>query len=358
MRFLKKLRIAEKALITSECWTYYKFLVLQNSPEFEEWILSHMQLYINENCYSVFGEKGDMYSLEYYSNILKFDEIKLVSCKKSDIVETLIDLLDSEKYVILDVNYNRIIKPNEDDFWLHETLIYGYDEKSKVFYSPIMRNGRFVLEEISFEIVEVAYGDVVDFYKQDKMRLFNRRRWFFGITAMSLCSCYHNDNKFYDFIDKLTKEIRGSIFLKQEWYSDQTTKTNGVFYEGLSILLLLSQKCKQAIEDDEILKNLWRNSVVFLKLYEHQYLIQRGMKCFFKSVCKYSIEMKNLIEQYSKSCSEVKNIIYMFQKLQLTADKGILDRIAIKLKKLYMVEKEILDKFVSIARTEYIEMVN
>lgn len=358
MRFLKKLRIAEQALITSECWTYYKFLVLQNSSGFEEWILSHMRLYISENCSSVFGEKGDMYSLEYYSNILKFDEINIVSCQKNGIVKTLIELLETEKYVILDVNYNRIIKSNKDDFWLHETLIYGYDEDSQVFYSPIMRNGHFVLEEIPFEVVEVAYGDVVDYYNQDKMRLFNRRRWFYGVTAISLHSCYHNDNKYYDFIDKLIKEIKGEIFLKQEWCSDETTKTNGVFYEGLSILLLLSRKCRQAIEDDVILEKLWRNSVSFLKLYEHQYLIQRGMKFFLRSVCKYSIEMKNLIEQYSKCCSEVKNIIYMFQKLQLTADKKILDRIAMKFEKLYMVEKDILEKYVSIARKEYIEMIN
>lgn len=46
---MKILDVCSNPLITSECWTYYKFAVMQTSDYFDVWLTNHMDLYIDQN---------------------------------------------------------------------------------------------------------------------------------------------------------------------------------------------------------------------------------------------------------------------------------------------------------------------
>ena len=51
----KTLPIELKPLVTSECWNYYKFAIMQTMPEFDVWLASHPQLYISQNGIVYYG---------------------------------------------------------------------------------------------------------------------------------------------------------------------------------------------------------------------------------------------------------------------------------------------------------------
>ena len=57
----KILNISNDTLVNSECWTYYKFAIMQNSKSFDVWLTNHMELYIEQNGNAVFGYDGMMY---------------------------------------------------------------------------------------------------------------------------------------------------------------------------------------------------------------------------------------------------------------------------------------------------------
>ena len=66
---LRKLQLSKEVFINSECWTYYKFAVMQTSDYFETWLTNHMELYIDQNDSAVLGNDGMMYPLSYYGEI-------------------------------------------------------------------------------------------------------------------------------------------------------------------------------------------------------------------------------------------------------------------------------------------------
>ena len=132
----KILPIEIKPMVTSECWTYYKFAILQTVNNFDYWLSTHMSIYMDNNGRVLFGENGSFYPLSYYNDILKIGEEKYGSISQNDIVDFLISEIDKGNYIILDVNYNKIANRSREVFRFHETLVYGYNKKDKVLLCP------------------------------------------------------------------------------------------------------------------------------------------------------------------------------------------------------------------------------
>ena len=65
----KRLEIAKDVMITSECWSYDKFAIMQTSPRFDVWLASHMNIYMEENGGVVFGTPGQLYPMSYFSDL-------------------------------------------------------------------------------------------------------------------------------------------------------------------------------------------------------------------------------------------------------------------------------------------------
>lgn len=101
----KILNISNDTLVNSECWTYYKFAIMQNSKSFDVWLTNHMELYIEQNGNAVFGYDGMMYPLSYYGDILNIREKHILDISAEQIVSFLIEQIDNGNYVVLDLNY-------------------------------------------------------------------------------------------------------------------------------------------------------------------------------------------------------------------------------------------------------------
>ena len=45
MMMKKILKVEKNPLILSECWTYYKFSIIQTMPNFYPWLTNHIKVY-------------------------------------------------------------------------------------------------------------------------------------------------------------------------------------------------------------------------------------------------------------------------------------------------------------------------
>ena len=102
----KKLNIPQKSLIISECWTFYKMLVMQNIKYFDTWLASHTHLCVNKDGTAYFREKGDMDPLSYFCDILEIKEQSMDSISDTDLVDFIKKQIDDEYYIIIDLDFN------------------------------------------------------------------------------------------------------------------------------------------------------------------------------------------------------------------------------------------------------------
>ena len=103
---MKKLKVAQDALVTSECWTYYKLAVAQTSPKFNEWLATHLQVFTYSYGDTVFGECGKMYPISYFSDILDIKEIDVFDVSQENIIDFIIEQIDNGFYPVIDLDFN------------------------------------------------------------------------------------------------------------------------------------------------------------------------------------------------------------------------------------------------------------
>lgn len=107
-----------------------------------------MKLYIDQYGNAVFGNDGMMYPLSYYSDILNISEKHIFDVPAEKVVNFLIKQIDSGNYVILDLNYKRIIFPDIIQFPV-----------------PILKGNTEVLKSVRTKLYEPQFSEltVVDF---------------------------------------------------------------------------------------------------------------------------------------------------------------------------------------------------
>ena len=358
----KILEVEKNPLITSECWTYYKLSVMQTIPFFDLWLANHMKMYLDQNGDAVFGDNGCMYPLSYFSDILDISDANILSVSADKIVQFLINQIDENNYIIIDVNYKKLKDRDSLQFWLHETLIYGYDTENEEFFTPMLSHGTFKETRIGFEELALAYKDAYERYTQDKALLFNRRVWFYGITALKPKKEYENTNVFYDFIYKLKWEKEGNFYERQKHASDFEHVESYVYYTGISCMLYLASYTRKLMEHEDIKEGdivRCRNSC--LKIYENQKIVLRSMKWFRGKIANENEVLEELSQKYEKCCEQVYINVLQYEKRRYTKNQEILVHVIENLEQLYWLEKEILEEYIVTATsvyTKYLEFLS
>jgi len=350
----KLLQMEKKPMITSECWSYYMFAVIQTAAHFNMWLAGHMSIYM-QNDMILFGEVSK-YRLSYYGDILDIGEQSIYSVSEKEIAKFLIEQIDKGYCIILDMNIHKLYDPASEDFLLHETLIYGYDTKCKMFLTPLLLNGTFREKAVPFESVEESYKDIRNHYEQNVDQLFTRRDWFAPITLIKPKDHYNNINACYDFIAKLKREVKGDIHTVYRGIKDSGAEKTAVIYRGLSIVRRFAEILRQEVvcSEEEIQKNYRRNYLGCLKIYEHQNIISKSMQWFLDTIESDFGRLQLLVEKYRLCCEKLRLDVTLIQKFSFTQDRQLYLRIADTLEDILPVEQEILEEFVNRATEEYI----
>lgn len=327
---IRKLPISYTDQPDGECWTFYKYAILKAHPVAAPWLASHIEFYINENMCGGYGDADcDYYRMRYYGDILSMTRIPVSDVTEGEIISTICDEIDNNRYIVTYLNFNRLY--DRDGISLHELLVYGYDKEKTVFYCPVLFGGYFEETEIAFESLATAYKDARDVYMKDGWQLLAKRSYYFGITSVRVRQDYNNDNFVADLIDKLDHEINGKRIVQT--VLPDNAPTARVCYTGNACFVGLSEYLRGAIEEGTISEEiLFRLTRTLRMMYDYRRLLLFSMEWFAKTVNgQNDPEMIAAIEQYTDCSDDVHRCCLMLCKYEQTKEVYILERIRIKL---------------------------
>ena len=337
----KILKVSGEPLITSECWTYYKMSVIQTGIGFENWLITHMKLFIDGNGNAFFGEDGELYPLSYYGDILNIEDGNIMNVSKTDVIQFIVQCINDGKYVLIDVNFRRFFDPAENAFRLHETLIYGYDLDKQEFTTSILTNNSFKRVNLNFSEVEQAYEDVLKFYEANPQRLFDRKYWFLGLTLFSYNQEYQNANYEYDLLRRLRWELSGRMYKKCAYNGT----AEYVYYTGMSALKRLCEMFESITNEEEhISNNIQQCSKACLKVYEREKILRVVAKYYYD---KNNIEDKeNVIVDLDHCCDMLEKCVFLLYKYEYTPSDRTLEKVKSFLTETQNVERRALENSV------------
>ena len=349
---MKKLPIVIDAAIMTECCTYYKMAVIQTSQHYNEWAASHLEIYGHESLGCAFGYNQRQYDLKEFDNILSFQEIDLWSVLPDKIVERLKEEIDSENYIILDCNFQKLFPEEVDRFYIHETLLFGYDDRQEVFYSSALSNGVFKEITIPFSKMRESYEDIYGYYKSHMEEKIDRQLYFFNITRMRLKENDCHENGIFSFLLKVKREADGVRLVTEKYTQDGVRQDE--FYTGIYCLKGFEKGAERLFYQQEVSDDTIHSFVLSLKkLHEHRKIILSSMYWLIEKLDGGEGEVLDAALQYASCCESMRLTYRLAYKYVLTRRREILWKIKERLGKQYIRERAALCGFEERARRLY-----
>ena len=198
----KILPVKIDAIITSECWTYWKMAIIQTLPDYMIWLSSHLDIFQNlDSVY--FGKDLKVFSNEYYSDILDIEEIKIYSISYNKIIEFIKNCINSDFYYTVfilknlnnECNNLHILHDSNNIF--HEIFIYGYDDENKVFNSiSISENNYFKPTTIAYDKLKNGYLTMQKYFYYNPSQ-YNFKRDFSYLISRSKVNYKYKTKEYY-----------------------------------------------------------------------------------------------------------------------------------------------------------------
>ena len=353
-----KLPIVIKPFVTSECFTFSKFAVMQNSPSFPMWAIRNFKLYLDIYGESSYGEI-DSYGLSHFENFLDIKDCKMLNVSIDKFIDYIIDKIDNGYYIIVDVDYNFLINAvfnlELSEPGVHEVLIYGYDNDKKVFFVPVLYKGIFREVTVDFNILKKAYSVQFTEYQADKSNLFFRRYYFFGMTAIKIKDNYSSANIMYDFIVRLGYEAKGKIVEISDFDENEKLSNTYKYSTGVSCLKYLSNIITNYILYPEEF-NIYKILNSCLKISEYHNILYSCIEWFLSQFNIIDNILLEKINEYHECCKKAEQILFMSEKYKLTQKKELLVNISKKLEILYKKEKPLFVEIANLAQDICIEL--
>lgn len=331
MELVYRLPVVYNTGIVSECWTSYKLAVMLNDRRSKSWLASHLEIYMEDDGWTVFGNNFDVHPLNYFDEILEIQEVKYEKISEKNIVKILINLLNGGKYVTIDcLPKNGVI---------HERMIYGYDLKESVFFSlGVGPQSQLEERKVPFEMLKFEYRQMLEHRKIHKIEKFMRRNWFYTITTMRLRKDYRNDNATFEMLKKIFREIHGYKIIREEptFLMHDDIK---VSYTGLSCLKGMATIVKRKGFQEHSL------TMALVALYEHRVIIQKSLEWFCDELQLKDDEIYSIINKYKNAIKSIKILYSLSLKNDICGVGGFEEKLIKQLNLQYYKEKEILMDF-------------
>ena len=342
----KKLPLKINASVHTECWTYFKLSIIEAYKQGKNWLYSHMPLYVDGKGCAMFGStENKVLGMKYFSDILTFEKVDYWAINPNEIVDTIINCLDEEKYVIL-----YIFTPPKFK-WPHEYLLFGYDKERQLFLTSLTsNNGMFREETISFDDIKKGFSTLKNWYENDKTTIEEKSNWFFLYTTISISNSNTPDWNTTEILLKLLYEANGKGYIELEnFQQDEGYTSHKVFY-GFSSLLGMAEHMdglifsKQYIDSQyfiEISDNLVRS---LRKIYEYFTIIYESIKTLYLQYSSNDIYL--CIKSYQQCYSRTKELYLIAIKFRETHNWDLLVNIRECMPNLYVdIKKTIMDLY-------------
>ena len=249
---LKKLPICIENSLPTECWSYYRFAVIEAYPHLIPWTVQHYQhIFSSYECgWEVFhGQNGAKYDqLTYYSDALITEGMYHGEIPSDALIPFIREKIDRGMYPLIECDYSLLM--GREPGFIHEVLIYGYDDEKQVLFCPLLKNGKWREETIGYAEFQQAYASF-DHLSSDIIgsNLF-KREYLAPVTLLSPRKDY--DTKYSPFI--LCNDLRAIEFQSYRVYETYDTADGSIcpVYNGyLGVYNALLIAAKRILADEE-----------------------------------------------------------------------------------------------------------
>jgi len=306
----------------TECWTYYRLIILKTSPYYEDWLASHYNLFATDNHRFLFGYVR-LFAPEYYDAILFRKQIYLFELEEYNVIDTL-------KKELSDGNYlNMMIRPIKDKDWIHEVLIYGFNDIDKVFHTIGYENRSFKKIDYSYEHILSTLEKVKAHFRKDNQKGMNLSAWHqYPITAFRINDNYCSDNCVFDAYRKLLDELQGAPLDLNQMKAPGEYEVYTKIHKGLSCLDALSDLLHKVLNGEIDDEKAHLVIPALKKLHEHRHMMVITMKYIQKKWHKALFpQTADHISSYEKCYETVGKWLNMSLKYELIGKTEMLQSI-------------------------------
>lgn len=267
----------------------YPLMIILNEPHLKEWYYEHF-INIYAQCWDNTLFRIDFLdSSRYFGDVLECCSLTIEDAKNVEIVDYIIDSIDRgfclnvfavDEYYLSNSNvYNK-------EHFIHETLIYGYDQEQKVInvvgYDQNDTFSKFTYKMEEFVEAFNAAINNAPYYLVDALHLLKIRHFFCDYV-------FSYDN----FVNELEKYVYSIPDYKKKYFSlaseDVTTYGNSVYDEMIECL-------------DKKINNITNNNVLYLCfhfMYEHKAMLLERLK-YIQQKYVFDEKYDTRVEKYEK----------------------------------------------------------
>ncbi len=328
----------ESVAVVTECWLYNRLAIIQASRYAEDWIASHYNLYMAPDGNFLFGDMEiDLPS--YHDEILQRRQIRLCSLSKENIVDTLRNNIQNNRYIVM------FVKMNEKHY--HEVLLYGFDDEAQAFETVGLSQYRFGAAQISYAYMVETIDDIKRhlYYEYESIDISSRYQFY--VTAFSIQPTYVTDGCVFGAYEKIQHEVCGKTIQSQtgKGYNDNAAPPQ-TSYTGIACLRGLWKMLDTEIRHGEfhpVFRGLVNNVHT---IYEHRSMLYQSMQYICK---KWNIDCKNQayqsMDEYGVCCQRTQRWLNMTIKYEQTGDPQPLHNIMREIPEAYDEEYQCLEGF-------------
>ena len=181
-----------------------------------------------------YGNLSKIFSYRNALDILNFEEVSIWNIKPENIVEYLKSEIDADNYMIVELKHE---SDDKQKYWIHEQLIFGYDDEQQALFGSVLDNkkGKFVEISISYNEMNDLYSNSYEHFK-DPQNINDFIYWSrsnFLISRVRLKKDYIPQGCEYDLLQNIVIEADGKEFTSVQYDSNRNTLFDKATYSGI-----------------------------------------------------------------------------------------------------------------------------
>lgn len=299
----------------------FSFGILQGNPNAYPWI------YSNFIQYDIFGEDA---WLEYRKAFTRTHIYEMgQEYPRDSIISMIKDCIINDYYV--NGGYDEFYIPNkivcQKTHFLHDFLIYGFDDDTETFYSFGYVNGKTNKYQVC-RTFTISYSDLLDSVVKANYDEY-WTEYFYKVIINPALDLSFNRMR---FCDELYQYIKQPVL----WVNEPINGPSGICNWKYLFNLISSEN-----------NNSIPTTVTFIKK-SNQYV--KMMFDRLKYVNEHEISIPDLVEKYSTVYEKSNRVVTMAMMYRITLNKKLLEDIKNILKQIfddeYMILEKVFDKFV------------
>lgn len=333
-----------------DCRVSCRLGIIQTSSNGQAWLATHLDVLMSNNLDINFGSGIYVAQMNYYDDILDTREIDLWSSEPDKIIDIIIEQIDRNNYILIDLYWHDQFPEEVQNPRTHSSTIIGYDKTKKVLYTVSLKNNKYIMWDISYDLFIKLYKDAIKQYLYDPDSKTLRQMFYFTITSISVKKDISTDNYIFSaIVNKLGHEEGGACIEVTRHKADKSLDNVTKFYTGTSCILGVIEYIRAILDSENIADHYVKIPYIVRTLYglsEHRNIILMTMGWIIKALNCEDVDVIEQFDSYKAVPKEMESISMLVQKYYVTKDVDILKRVIAKLESQFEHEKTILKNFV------------